>query len=304
METSPEHEQPFRLMDLPPEIRNRIYFFAVVSPEQICNKSCILKAQRCGRDTVLEWRKPCPYDLDNIPRDARFGLGEDRIIDSPFEAPGLKPFSLAEPNITLTSRQMRSETLTMFYSLNNFSFLSDNRWTERPLAYLLPWFFALGKTKCKLLGQVTVHECFPSRWDAVIFPWTGYLSLLWDFVELFIGNDALPVELLDVIRPNQNPCARCQRYKFSRDMPTYFVGAAKLAADLEAQGASNPDIYDSIYHWALDESEIQIDDFNGSPDALLDETDIKEAVATYKSTLFAEINLIRENNPNSPAERY
>ncbi|KAK5705570.1 hypothetical protein LTR97_002689 [Elasticomyces elasticus] len=122
-----EGVRPLQLMDLPPEIRNRI-FEHVVSSHNVCSDA----------STTIDlqglWRRGAPYK-----------------------------YAAAQPAITRVSRQLRKDTLEMFYNVNQFVIELTGLYTW-DLASVgdckaSQWLEAVGRQHAAAMKNITVKYC-------------------------------------------------------------------------------------------------------------------------------------------------
>lgn len=200
----------FPLLKLPPEIRNRIYILVVGQPSPItlCSTSGDVDLVFHSKGHVKSW-KP-----------------SSRRRSSPYEPPDWKNLPLrAQPAITRVSRQLRAESLPLFYSINTFTDHSlrdfDSEWLElqghstfrcdpshhqhcftAPFIYLFSWLVSIGPANCAMLRDIPIHICNPESIPEID------LDIAWFFMIFFLCPNPLPSCVLDAVRPVSCPtCA-------------------------------------------------------------------------------------------------
>ncbi|KAK4944693.1 hypothetical protein LTR10_015863 [Elasticomyces elasticus] len=122
-----EGVRPLQLMDLPPEIRNRIFEYAV-SSYSVCSYA---------RTTT---------DLQGL-----WCIGE------------LYRYAAVQPAITRASRQLRKETLEMFYDANHFvvELIGWNSWKLTNIGdhRVSQWLEAIRPQNATAIKMITIRYC-------------------------------------------------------------------------------------------------------------------------------------------------
>ena len=159
----PRVTTPFRLLDLPGELRNQIYEFVLFhsenngciapvlihSQEHLArqgDRCCVIvngKRKRTQRIAIVRAMQELLDDevpeLSTLSAETRSsdGIGEDRIVEIVDPKNGLAPYvhevyhhlcsldCLMQPTITMVNRQIRSETLPLFYGMHDFHLEPD-----------------------------------------------------------------------------------------------------------------------------------------------------------------------------------
>ncbi|KAK3658382.1 hypothetical protein LTR56_001793 [Elasticomyces elasticus] len=191
MSTTSESQPPIGFFDLPPELRNRISTLVVRHEE---NGNVISPSGDTGGDGAIvcidgKWHegtlrdeRPAPrdkFDLASLITSAAFGQPlprEEPGEEQPDLPVGHKHFAYKEtkdcvyeghvcdstcllaPPLTRVNRQLRSESLSLFYSVNTFRFMLDTILTDQSLALPSKYWRCIGDTNLRNITHFSVSS--------------------------------------------------------------------------------------------------------------------------------------------------
>ncbi|OCL07070.1 hypothetical protein AOQ84DRAFT_365303 [Glonium stellatum] len=125
-ETLQTNDRSFRLLDLPSELRNRIYEYIFWFPDPVRPRRTIpslIEVSKYTRDCISIFSPRTRLFCNREPYKTR-DVDENDIV-SMLQTPEYDSHPMAQVfNITLASRQLHRETLGIFYAVNVFDFSS------------------------------------------------------------------------------------------------------------------------------------------------------------------------------------
>ena len=129
-------QKPFPLLNLPPEIRNRIWRYTLVKDGEV--EICLYKRQRMAPSRLRSGKELLWHGIDDERR-----------------------FNTTSLALTSTSRQLYQEATFIYYSKNTFSFA--NSWFPFPVHEVFQKFAAaIGKQNASCITAVHFSTTNPS----------------------------------------------------------------------------------------------------------------------------------------------